>query len=322
LLSFQSKIGLKTLPLISVVSPVYKAEECIEELCNKIKLAVEPLTQDFEIILVDDRSPDQSWSVIQTEAFKDQRVIGIRLSRNFGQHRAITAGLDVARGDWVVVMDCDLQDPPEQIPFLYAKAIEGSEIVIAEFEERQESVFAQWVSNLFWTSLSWLAGISFDPKVGNFRIMSKRVVENFRCYREQSRLLGGITSLMGFTTSTIVVKRKERFAGETSYTFIKKLSAALDITIAYSDKPLKISVVGGLAISGISVIIGSIILLLKFVGLIEVSGWAGVMFSLYLLGGLIIANLGVIGYYLSKTFDETKRRPLYIVETVTQDISI
>jgi dolichol-phosphate mannosyltransferase len=127
---------------------------------------------------------------------------------------------------------------------------------------------------------------------------------------------------MGFTTSTIVVKRKERFAGETSYTFIKKLSAALDITIAYSDKPLKISVVGGLAISGISVIIGSIILLLKFVGLIEVSGWAGVMFSLYLLGGLIIANLGVIGYYLSKTFDETKRRPLYIVETVTQDISI
>jgi len=309
------------MPLISVVSPVYKAEGCVEELCRRIKLAIEPLTQDYEIILVEDRSPDQSWSVIQAEAVKDRRVIGIRLSRNFGQHRAITAGLDVTSGDWVVVMDCDLQDPPEQIPMLYAKAMEGNEIVIAEFEERQESAVRLRISKLFWAALSWLAGIHFDPKVGNFRIMSKHVVENFRCYREQLRLLGGITALMGFTTARVLVKREQRFAGETGYSLIKLLRVAIDIAMAYSYKPLRISVVAGLVMAGISVVVGSVILSLKLMGMIDVSGWTSVIISLYLIGGLIIANLGVIGYYLGKTFDETKRRPLYIIETMTQDIS-
>ena len=307
-------------PFISVVSPVYKAEGCVEELCRRIKLAIEPLTKDYEIILVEDRSPDQSWSAIQMEAAKDDRVIGVRLSRNFGQHRAITAGLDVARGEWVVVMDCDLQDPPEQIPLLYAKAAEGNQIVIAEFDERQESAIRVRISKLFWLSLSWLAGTDFDPKVGNFRIMSKHVVKSFRCYREQLRLLGGITTLMGFTTARILVKRGQRFAGETSYSALKLLNIAIDITMAYSDKPLKISAVAGFVMAGISIIIGIIIFLLKLFGMIDITGWASVMISLYLIGGLIIANLGVIGYYLSKTFDETKRRPLYIVEAMTRDI--
>lgn len=307
------------MPHISVVSPVYRAEGCVEELCRRLKQAIKPLTENFEIILVEDRSPDNSWAAIQAEAAKDTRVRGIRLARNFGQHRAITAGLDVAGGDWVVVMDCDLQDPPEEIPRLYGKALEGYEIVVAQFEERPESVFRKKISRIFWGGLSWLAGMSFDYRIGNFRIMSRRVVENFRRYREQLRLLGGIISLMGFTTASLPVRRDERFAGKTSYTLGRLLSIAVEIAMAYSDKPLRMSVMAGLAISGLAVIVGCVILLLGIGGVVEVPGWASVMVSLYLLGGLIIANLGVVGYYTGRTFDETKRRPLYIVERTTYE---
>lgn len=310
------------MPHISIVSPVYRAESCVAELCRRLKLAITPITEDFEIILVEDRGPDNSWARIQNEARQDSRVRGIRLAKNFGQHRAITAGLDMAKGDWVVVMDCDLQDPPEAIPQLYTKAREGYEIVVAQFEERVESTLRQKISQFFWRGLSWFAGIPFDHKIGNFRIMSRRVVENFCNYREQLRLLGGITALMGFTTTTLPVKRDERFAGETSYTFKKLLSIAIDIVMAYSDKPLKLSVAAGLVISGLAVFVGIVIFALGFAGLINVPGWASVMVSLYLIGGLIIANLGVIGHYIGKTFDETKRRPLYVIENTTFDLSV
>jgi adenylylsulfate kinase len=152
--------------------------------------------------------------------------------------------------------------------------------------------------------------------------MSRRVVENFRCYREQLRLLGGITSLMGFTSATLSLKRDERFAGETSYTFRKLLSIAVDIAMAYSDKPLKLSVIAGVVISGLAIFAGIVIFVLGLIGTIDVPGWASVMVSLYLIGGLIIANLGVIGYYIGKTFDETKRRPLYVIENTTFDFSV
>lgn len=307
------------MPLISVVSPVYKAEACVSELCRRLKLALESITHDYEIILIDDRSPDNSWLIIEEEARNDSRIRGIRLARNFGQHRAITAGLDVALGDWVVVMDCDLQDAPEHIPLLYAKAQEGNEIVAVEFEERLESTIRQKISRTFWIILSWLAGIEFNHKVGNYRIMSQHVVNNFRSYREQLRLLGGITSIMGFTTTYLTVKRDKRFSGETSYNFRKLFRAATDIVMAYSDRPLKIATIIGLLIAGISLAIGIAVLWLWAIGRVEVSGWASVMVSLYFIGGLIIANLGVVGYYLGKTYDETKRRPLYIVENTTRD---
>jgi adenylylsulfate kinase-like enzyme/glycosyltransferase involved in cell wall biosynthesis len=308
------------MPHISVVSPVYRAEGCVKELCDRLRSSLSSITNDFEIVLVEDRGPDNSWQVIEQEASKDPRIRGIRLARNFGQHRAITAGLDVASGDWVVVMDCDLQDPPEDIVKLYAKAIEGYSIVVAQFEERAESSFRQLISKVFWGVLSWFAGIRFDHRVGNFRIMSREVVESFRLYREQLRFLGGITSLMGFTTTSISLKRDPRFAGETSYSLRRLLAVATDIVMAYSDKPLKISVIFGLFIAGLSFCFGALILILRLAGIINVPGWAGVMVSLYLVGGLIIANLGVIGYYIGKIFDEAKRRPIYVVESKTASL--
>lgn len=302
---------------ISIVSPIYKAEECIVELCRRLKLAIEPLTEDFEIILVEDRSPDNSWDVIQNEAEKDSRVKGIRLSRNFGQHRAITAGLDVANGDWTIIMDCDLQDLPEDIPLLYFKALEGYEIVIAQFEVRTESRMSQAVSKTFWKCLSWLAGMSFDYRTGNFRIISKSVLKNFRLYKEQLRYIGGINHLMGFTSTSLIVQRGKRYAGNTSYTFQTRLAAAFEFIIAYSDKPLKFSVLAGLSISLFSIFFGILIFILSLNNIYTVPGWASIMVSLYFIGGLIIANLGVLGHYIGKIFDETKRRPLYLIESKT-----
>jgi adenylylsulfate kinase-like enzyme/glycosyltransferase involved in cell wall biosynthesis len=303
--------------LISVVVPVYRAEDCVGELCRRLKLALEQITQDFEIILVDDRSSDSSWQKIRDEASSDSRIRGLRLSRNFGQHRAITAGLDRADAEWVVVMDCDLQDPPEEISRLYAKACEGYQIVVAEFEERREHRIRQYISQTFWRLLSKLAGTNFDFRNGNFRIMSRLVVENFRQYREQLRLLGGITNMMGFTTCTMSVARDSRYAGASSYTLKKLLGAAVDICMAYSDTPLKISVGAGLFIAVTAVVAGVALLVLALSGGVEVPGWASVVVSIYLMTGLLMASVGVVGYYVGRIFDEVKRRPLYVVEEET-----
>ena len=152
------------MPILSVVIPVYGADSCVPELCKRLKKSLSSITQDYEIILVEDRSPDASWAKIVEETKIDSRVRGIRLSRNFGQHRAITAGLDIAEGDWVVVMDCDLHDPPEAIPELYKKALEGYQIVMASFDERKQSCVRQFISKAFWLILSRLAGFDFDFK--------------------------------------------------------------------------------------------------------------------------------------------------------------
>lgn len=304
---------------ISVVSPVYRAEGCVEELVRRLSDTLSAISEDYEIILVEDRSPDDSWGVITRLAKADSRVRGVRLARNFGQHYAITAGLDMAAGDWVVVMDCDLQDPPEKIADLYEEALKGNEVVLAHFQERTESPFRKALSRLFWRGLSWLAGIDFDPRVGNFRIMSRRVVENFRDYREQLRFLGGIVSLMGFTTSSVSMKRDSRFEGESSYTFSKLAALAANIILAYSDKPLRISIQLGLIMAVTAFIAGAAFIFLEAADVVQVPGWTSVMVSVYLIGGIIIANLGLIGYYLSRTFDEVKRRPLYIVERTTMD---
>lgn len=303
---------------ISVVSPIYKAENCVVELCSRLKKTLSTISENYEIILIDDRSPDNSWELILEESSKDSRVKGIRLTRNFGQHYAITAGLDKADGDWVVVMDCDLQDPPEKIIQLYDRAIQNnSEIVVALFEEKAEIFYKQWVSKLFWISLSWLSGIKFDPRIGNFRIMSKKVVQNFRIYREQLRFLGGITAIMGFQVTTESMDRNNRFAGKSSYNLRRQLTVARDIIMAYSDKPLKIFVSLGFIIAFLSILTGVAIVILHLTKTIVVPGWASVMVSLYFIGGIIIANLGLIGFYLGRTFDESKRRPLYIIDKIT-----
>ncbi len=304
---------------ISVVIPVYKAENCLDELYQRLKTNLEPITTEFEIVLVEDCGGDSSWQVIERLAAADSRVHGIQFSRNFGQHYGITAGLDHCQGDWVVVMDCDLQDRPEEIPHLYAKAQEGFDIVLALRGTRQDPLLKRISSWLFYKIFSYLADIKYDGDSGNFRIMSRNVVTNFCKMREQLRFFGGLIQWMGFPTASIEVKHSARLEGKSTYTFSKLWKLSADTIIAYSDKPLKLSIRLGFLMATVSFSYGAYFLGRALLYGTAVQGWASLIVSLFFIGGIIISILGVIGIYLGKTFDETKRRPLYIVRRATFD---
>jgi dolichol-phosphate mannosyltransferase len=284
---------------------------------RRLVTAVERVTSDFECILVEDCGGDRSWEVICEIAQADPRFKGIQFSRNFGQHYGITAGLDYCNGDWVVVMDCDLQDAPEEIPNLYAKAQEGFDVVLAQRANRKDDPTKTLSSTLFYKLFNYLTDMEYDPSVGNFRIMSAKVVENCRNMREGLRFLPGMIDWMGFPAAKVEVEHGSRFAGESSYTFGKLLSLAIDTIIAYSDKPLRMSIRFGFGIAALSILAGLALLTYSMFNNIPVSGWSSLIVSLYFLGGIIIANLGIIGIYLGKTFDETKKRPLYIINHTT-----
>ena len=298
---------------LSVVTPVYRAEGCLEELYRRLVAALSGITQDFEIVMVEDCGGDRSWEIIRDLARRDPRVKGIQFSRNFGQHYGITAGLDHCDGDWVVVMDCDLQDRPEEIPRLYAKAREGFEVVIARRGGRNEPIRKRLLSWTFYKLFSYLADTEYDRHAGNFRIISRKVVECFRQMREQLRFFGGLIKWMGFPADSIEVVHAQRHDGRSTYTFGKLWRLAMDIIIAYSDKPLRLSVRLGFIMSGIAFACGVYILVHAVLYGSPIIGWPSLIISIYFIGGIIISILGIIGIYLGKTFDETKKRPLYVI---------
>jgi dolichol-phosphate mannosyltransferase len=298
---------------VSVVIPVYKAEKCLYELYARLKESLEIISEDFEIVLVEDCGGDRSWEIIQELAQQDIRVKGIQFSRNFGQHYGITAGLDYCNGDWVVVMDCDLQDRPEEILKLYGKAQEGYDVVLAKRKNRQDGFLKRLTSKIFYQVFNYLADLQYDAEVGNFRIISRKVVSNFRLMREQLRFFGGLVDWMGFPTISVEVQHDSRLEGQSTYTFTKLWKLATDTIIAYSDKPLRLSVKIGFIIAFLA-FLGGIYLIIKGVLFgIPVAGWSSLIVSIYFLGGVIISTLGIIGIYLGKTFDETKKRPLYLI---------
>jgi len=303
---------------ISVVTPVYRAEGCLEELYRRLVAVLSGITQDFEIVMVEDCGGDRSWEIIRSLARRDARVKGIQFSRNFGQHYGITAGLDHCDGEWVVVMDCDLQDRPEEIPALYAKAQEGYDVVHAQRDRRRDSLVKRWASNVYFKLLRFLADVG-DDTPGNFRILSRKVVENFRQLREQLRYSAGLLNWMGFPTAYVNVQQAERYAGKTTYTLGKLWKLAFDIMIAFSDKPLRLSVRLGFIIAFLAFCYGVYILVSALLYGSPITGWSSLIVSIYFIGGIIIAILGVIGIYLGKTFDESKKRPLYIVMHTTFD---
>jgi glycosyltransferase involved in cell wall biosynthesis len=304
---------------ISVVIPVYKAEDCIDELYIRLKNSLETITDDFEILLVEDCGGDRSWPMIIELARRDSRVKGIQLSRNFGQHYGITAGLDHCGGNWVVVMDCDLQDRPEEIPRLYAKAQEGYDVVLARRGPRNDPAVKRFTSWLFYKTFNYLADMNYDGETGNFRIVSRKVVNVYRTMRERLRFFGGLIAWVGFSTASVNVQHDDRFAGQTSYTFRKLWKLASDTIVAYSDKPLRLSIRIGFVISALAFTYGGYIIYRALVHDAPIMGWSSLIVSLYFLGGIIISILGILGVYLGKTFDEVKGRPLYIINHTTFD---
>lgn len=301
------------MPYISVVIPVYKAEACLLELYRRLKATLETITSDFEIILVEDCGGDGSWDIITELSKLDPRVKGLQFSRNFGQHYGITAGLDYCQGNWVIVMDCDLQDRPEEIPKLYAKTQEGYEVVFARRGKRKDPVFKRIFSRLFYKIFCYLTEIQYDHEVANFSIVSRKVVENCRLMREQLRFFGGLVGWVGFPSTSVDVEHGNRYQGDSSYALKKLWKLAGDIIIAHSDKPLRLAVKFGFIISFLAFSFGIYILFRALFYGSPIMGWSSLMVSIYFIGGIIISILGIIGIYLGKTFDETKKRPLYII---------
>jgi dolichol-phosphate mannosyltransferase len=204
---------------ISVVSPVYGCCTSLLELHRRLKITLESITNDFEIILVNDASPDNAWNAICEICKCDDRVLGINLSRNFGQHHAITAGLDHAHGEWIVVMDCDLQDQPEEIIKLYAKALNGYDIVLARRFLRQDNFMKRIFSKLFYRTLYYLTGSNQDETVANFGIYSRKVIDEIKKLRESIRYFPTMINWIGFRTAHVDVRHSARFAGKTGYSF-------------------------------------------------------------------------------------------------------
>lgn len=301
---------------ISVIIPIYRNEPFINELYSRLVTHLNTITRDFEIIFVNDGSPDNAWKLIAGNAEKDPRVKGIRLSRNFGQHFAITAGLSYSSGDWIVVMDGDLQDRPEEIIHLYHKALEGHEIVFARRKIRKDTLYKTLSSKIFYKFFDFLAGTKTDASVANFGIYSRKVIDNFNEMTEHSRLFPLFIHWLGFNTAYIDVEHAERRTGKSAYTFGKKLDLAVDTIISMSNKPLKISIKVGLLLSFLSFLYGVFLIIKYLVGGAPVIGWTSLTVSLYFIGGLLLSILGLLGIYIGKIFDEVKNRPLYIISEI------
>ena len=305
------------MPVISAVIPVFKAEGCLHELTRRLKQALLEISEDYEIIYVEDGGGDRSWDIIVEQAKDDPRIKGFQLSRNFGQHHAITAGLDVAAGDWTVVMDCDLQDRPEDIPGLLAKAREGFDVVIARRPTGHRSLAKRITSAIFYRAFSYLAGYTFDERIGSFRIFSKQVRKAACSLREQLRAFAPQMHWLGFKTTHVDTLRADRESGSSSYNWTKLIGLAIDTIVAFSEKPLRLSIRLGLLMSLGALGYGAYIFCRAlFVG-IPVPGWSSTIVSLYFIGGIIIINLGILGVYLGRTFSEVKGRPLYVISRST-----
>jgi polyisoprenyl-phosphate glycosyltransferase len=306
-------------PALTVVSPVYRAEAFLDELVDRLARTLEGLVPSYEIILVDDGSPDGSWEKICGLASRNPAVRGILLSRNFGQHCAITAGLDRAAGEWTVVMDCDLQDQPEEIPRFLAKAREGYDVVQGRRSVRKDPALKKMMSRFFYGVLSRLTGVRQDYAVANFGIYHRGIIEALKGMREPIRYLPSMINWLGFRSTKIDVAHAPRTSGRSAYTFRRRLNLGLDVVLAYSDKPLRLMLMIGSAISGLSFLAALAIVVRAIQGKIAVLGYASLIVSIWFFSGFIIFFLGLVGLYVGKIFEGVKRRPVYVVSRTTRD---
>jgi len=298
----------------SVVIPVYNEEAVIQETCCRLTKVMETVDAPYELLFVNDGSRDRTGEIITALAEADERIKLLDFSRNFGHQIAITAGMDYARGDAIVIIDADLQDPPELIPQMIAKWREGYEVVYAKRSQRKgETLFKKWTAALFYRLLGALAEISIPLDTGDFRLIDRKVCDALCSIRERNRFVRGLVSWVGFRQTAIEYVREERFAGESKYPLKKMLRFSMDGITSFSYKPLKLATYLGAAISS-----ASLVYLLVSLGQIiftasPSAGWSSLIASLMLLNGLTLIFFGILGEYIGRIFDETKNRPLYIL---------
>ncbi len=301
---------------ISVVVPVYGCRAALKELYERLTKVLKEMTDKYEIILVNDNCPQKSIEVIQEICEKDKKVVGIELSRNFGQMKAILAGLDYSTGKWVVVMDCDLQDRPEEIPNLYKKAQEGYDVVFARRKKRKDSLLKVLVSKTFYKIYSWAADVKYDASLCNFSISNRTVIDSYCKMREEHRAYVMYIQWLGFKQATLDVEHNERYEGKSSYNFKKRMKMASDIIFSQSDKLLKFIVKCGFTVTFLSLIAVIYIIVRHFVYPNTPQGWTSLISIICFMSGIIISVIGVVGIYVGNIFTQIKERPLYIARKI------
>lgn len=298
---------------ISVVTPEYNGAKMIPEFIDRVSKTLLTITDKYEIILVNDSSPDDTWNIIQNECKINKNIKGIDLSRNFGQHYAISAGLAYAQGDWVVVMDCDLQDVPEDIPKLYKKAMEGYDLVMVKRTEKHVGWWKRMSSVWFHKFFNLLSGANTEPTEANFSILSKKVKDEYNNIPMQARAYGIILSIIGFKKGYINLPQEARGEGKSGYTLKKLFSFASTVIIATTNRPLRLSVSIGFIMSFLSFALAVYNIIAKLLGFIHVAGYTTTVFSIWFVGGMLLSMIGVLGLYIGKIFDQVKGLPLFVV---------
>lgn len=300
-------------PQLSVVSPVYQAEGCIEELHRRLTAALGALGTTYEIVLVDDGSRDRSAMLVAGLAKSDPHTTAVILSRNFGQHAAILAGVAETRGDAVVVMDCDLQDRPEDIPLLLGRLAEGYDVVVARRQHRTGSWLNRAASRLWFSLINRFSDFPIEPGSGSFSVLTREVVEQLLRMPNRHTHYSLVLRWLGFRQTTVTVEDGGRFAGRSSYSLRRLVSHAISGIVAHSNRLLYFSIYAGFAFVVLSIAQFGFLLVRKLTNGIGVAGWASLMAAIWLVGGVILFCLGVIGIYLARIVDDVKQRPAYIV---------
>lgn len=302
---------------ISIVSPVYRAEACVDELYRRLTAVLSQITDAYEIILVEDYGPDRSWERIKEIATRDAKVVGLQLSRNFGQHLAIAAGLSASRGQYVVVMDCDLQDPPERIPQLVEQAKAGFDIVYTQHRTRADSGFKQLTSRLFFFIMNSISPLFANPGQGSFSLISRNVVNQYLRVADVHSHYLSVLHWLGFRSTRVEVEQSPRFAGSSSYSLGKLISHGLNGIASQSTRLLHISTGMGLLFAALACVQILYLIYRKLFLSIGVEGWASLMVVIWFVGGAILFSLGVNGLYLGRMFEHTRHRPLFVVRERT-----
>ncbi|QCJ44142.1 glycosyltransferase family 2 protein [Bacillus sp. S3] len=307
--------------LISIVVPMYFEEEVARECYNRLKKVMEDYKINYEFVFINDGSTDKTMDILREISSGNHRSKVIDFARNFGHQNAVTAGIDHASGDAIVIIDADLQDPPELIPQLIDKWKEGYEVVYAKRKARKgETFFKLLTAKVFYRFLNYMSDIEIPKDTGDFRIIDRKVADVFKNMTERNRFIRGMMSWVGFRQTYVEYERDERFAGETKYPFRKMIKFASDGIIAFSSKPLRI--VTGFGFFTVLISIGLLLytIIVKLIGYQIEAGWASIMVAVSFFSGIQLLGLGIIGQYIARIYDESKNRPIYIVkETLNMD---
>jgi polyisoprenyl-phosphate glycosyltransferase len=304
-------------PELSIVVPVYGCASTLRELVDRIRQSLESVVNSYEVILVDDGTVDNSWNLITNLAERDSRIVGLRLSRNFGQQAAIFAGLSVSNGSWVVVMDCDLQDLPEEIPNLLRKANEGYEHVVAVRTNRQDNWLKTITSKVYLKILSFMLDQQISGSVHNFGIYSKRMIKVLSDINEQGKTFGLLVLWAGFSRFELEVEHGARKSGSSGYSIATLIRLAFSTIVNYSDKPLRLMVKFGFLLTGTTFLYGFWVLAQFTFTDQLILGWTSIVSLIAFLFGALFSSIGITGLYVGNTFAEAKGRPSFIVWKTT-----